>query len=62
MPVSGEQGLLDTDALVDIILRFSSLGCDFPEIEIFEINPMMVFEEGIGALAVDMRIILKSDL
>jgi len=52
----------DIDALVDIILRFSNLVCDFPEIEEFEINPMMVFEKGKGALAVDLRLILKSDL
>lgn len=52
----------DIDALVDIILKVSSLVCDFPEIKEFEINPMMVFEKGKGALAVDLRLILKSDL
>jgi acetyl-CoA synthetase (ADP-forming) len=52
----------DIDALVDIILRVSSLVCDFPEIEEFEINPMMVFEKGKGALSVDLRLILKNDL
>jgi acetyl-CoA synthetase (ADP-forming) len=52
----------DIDALVDAILKFSRLVCDFPEIEEFEINPMMVFEDGKGALAVDLRLILKSDL
>lgn len=52
----------DIDALVDAILKFSRLVCDFPEIEEFEINPMMVFEDGKGALAVDVRLILKSDL
>jgi acyl-CoA synthetase (NDP forming) len=49
----------DIDALVDTILRVSRLVCDFPEIEEFEINPMMVFEEGKGALAVDMRLTLN---
>lgn len=52
----------DIDALVDIILRVSSLVCDFPEIEEFEINPIMVFEKGKGALSVDLRLILKNDL
>ncbi|WP_292381223.1 acetate--CoA ligase family protein [Methanosarcina sp. UBA289] len=52
----------DIDALVDAILKFSRPVCDFPEIEEFEINPMMVFEDGKGALAVDVRLILKSDL
>jgi len=51
----------DIDALVDSILRISRLVCDFPEIEEFEINPMMVFEKGKGALAVDMRLVLKTD-
>lgn len=52
----------DIDALVDTILRVSRLVCDFPEIKEFEINPMMVFEKGKGALAVDLRLILKSDM
>ena len=52
----------DINALVDIILRVSSLVCDFPEIEEFEINPMVVFEKGKGALAVDLRLILKTDM
>ena len=51
----------DIDALVDTIIRVSRLVCDFPEISEFEINPMMVFEEGKGALAVDMRLILKKE-
>ncbi|WP_269849454.1 acetate--CoA ligase family protein [Methanosarcina horonobensis] len=49
----------DIDALVDAIIRVSKLVCDFPEIEEFEINPMMVLEEGKGAFAVDMRLTLK---
>lgn len=49
----------DIDSIVDIILRISQLVCDFPEINEFEINPLMVFDEGDGALAVDMRAILK---
>lgn len=51
----------DIDALVDTILRVSRLVCDFSEIEEFEINPMIVFEEGKGALAVDMRLTLKKN-
>jgi len=52
----------DIDALAETILRVSILVCDFPEIEEFEINSMMVFEEGKGSLAMDLRVILKSDL
>ena len=51
----------DIDALVDVILRVSRLVCDFSEIEEFEINPLTVFEEGKGAFAVDVRLILKMD-
>jgi acetyltransferase len=49
----------DIDSIVDIILRISQMVTDFPEINEFEINPLMVFDEGDGALAVDMRAILK---
>ncbi|AAM06958.1 TPA: acetyl-CoA synthetase [Methanosarcina acetivorans] len=52
---------LDITSLVDAILRVSKLVCDFPEIEEFEINPMMVLEEGKGAFAVDMRLTLKKN-
>ncbi|AKB19565.1 MULTISPECIES: acetate--CoA ligase family protein [unclassified Methanosarcina] len=51
----------DIDALVDAILKVSRLVCDFPEIEEFEINPMMVLEEEKGAFAVDMRLTLKKN-
>ena len=49
----------DIPAIKDIILRVSQLVMDFPEISEFEINPLIVFDEGEGALAVDMRLILK---
>jgi len=49
----------DVESIADIILRISQLVTDFPEINEFEINPLMVFDEGEGALAVDMRLMLK---
>ncbi len=49
----------DVDSIADIILRISQLVTDFPEINEFEINPLMVFDEGDGSLAVDMRLMLK---
>ena len=49
----------DIESITDIILRISQLVTDFPEINEFEINPLMVFDEGKGALAVDMRLMLK---
>jgi acetyl coenzyme A synthetase (ADP forming)-like protein len=51
----------DIGSIADTILRVSQLVTDFPEINEFEINPLMVFEEGEGALAVDMRLILNED-
>ena len=49
----------DMDAIVDVILRLSQLVTDFPEIVEIDINPLMVFEQGKGALGIDMRLILK---
>lgn len=51
----------DIEAIKNIILRISQLVTDFPEINEFEINPLMVFDEGEGALAVDMRLMLKEE-
>ena len=51
----------DIESIAQIILRISQLVTDFPEIKEFEINPLIVFEEGEGALSVDMRLILKED-
>jgi len=49
----------DLDAVVDVILRLSQLVLDFPQIEEAEVNPLLVFEAGQGALALDGRVILK---
>jgi acyl-CoA synthetase (NDP forming) len=49
----------DSDAIVDAILRLSQLVTDFPEIVEIDINPLMVFEQGKGALGIDMRLILR---
>ncbi|MGA2675620.1 MAG: acetate--CoA ligase family protein [Methanobacterium sp.] len=49
----------DIESIAQIILRISQLAIDFPEINEFEINPLMVFNSRDGALAVDMRLILK---
>ena len=59
--LEGSRGSVPADipAIKDIILRVSQLVTDFPEINEFEINPLIVFDEGEGALAVDMRLILK---
>jgi acetyltransferase len=49
----------DHEAMVDALLRMSQLVTDFPEILEVDINPLMVFEEGSGAMALDMRLVLK---
>lgn len=48
----------DHEAMVDALLRVSQLVTDFPEIVELDINPLMVFEEGRGAMAIDMRLVL----
>lgn len=57
--VRGEQPA-DHKAMVDALLRVSQLVTDFPEIVELDINPLMVFEEGRGAMAIDMRLVLAS--
>ncbi|MEA2008382.1 MAG: acetate--CoA ligase family protein, partial [Chloroflexota bacterium] len=49
---------VDKEALVDIILRMGQLVQDFPEIAEFDINPLIVYPNGQGAIAIDMRLIL----
>jgi acyl-CoA synthetase (NDP forming) len=49
----------DMAAIADTVLRISQLVTEFPEIVELDINPLMVFETGKGALAVDMRLALK---
>jgi acyl-CoA synthetase (NDP forming) len=55
--VRGERPL-DIEALIENLLRLSQLMIDFPEIEGIDINPIKVMEK--GAVAVDARLVLKS--
>jgi acetyltransferase len=48
----------DLDAVVDAICRIGQLALDFPEIQEMEINPLLVFPEGEGSLALDGRVLL----
>jgi 4-hydroxybutyryl-CoA synthetase (ADP-forming) len=50
----------DLKAIADSLQRLSQLVVDFPEIKEFDINPLLVLEEGKGARVVDARIILKN--
>jgi acetyltransferase len=49
----------DLKAIEDVLLRLSQLVIDFPEIVEMDINPLIVFETGRGAISVDMRLVLS---
>ena len=49
----------DKAAILDTLLRIGQLVQDFPEIAELDINPLMVYQQGQGALAIDMRLVLK---
>ncbi len=61
--LSGQRGqkAADIDAVADCILRLSQLALDFPQIAEIEVNPLLVLEQGQGALALDGRIILSAN-
>jgi len=50
----------DHEAMIDALMRISQLVTDFPEIVELDINPLTVFEEHRGAMAIDMRLVLAS--
>jgi acetyltransferase len=50
----------DIEAIVNTLLKVSQFVEDFPEIVELDINPLMVFEEGRGVMAIDMRLVLTS--
>lgn len=49
----------DINALIDAILRLSQLTTDFPEIMEMDINPLIVFPEGGGTMAIDARLTIS---
>jgi acetyl coenzyme A synthetase (ADP forming)-like protein len=51
---------VDREAMVETLLRVGQLVTDFPEIVEMDINPLMVYERGQGAVTLDMRLVLKS--
>ena len=57
----GEKGV-DLEKLVEVMIRFSQLISDFPEIGEIDLNPVFAFEPGKGALVVDARLkVVKGD-
>jgi acetyltransferase len=50
----------DLRAIADSLLKVSQLVIDFPDIVEMDINPLIVFGEGKGAMGIDMRCVLAS--
>jgi acyl-CoA synthetase (NDP forming) len=46
----------DLEVIAECLERLSQLALDFPEIRELDINPLMVFPQGQGAVVVDARI------
>src|SRR5215213_3269428 len=60
--LKGARGEKESDiyGIVESIQRLSQLVNDFPEIEEFDMNPLLVLEKGNGVRAVDVRIGLRN--
>jgi acetyltransferase len=48
----------DVGAAAECLLRLSQLVSDFPEIGELDVNPLILYAKGEGAMAADARIIL----
>lgn len=57
--VTSSGGSLNLKVLEEILVKFSQLVVDFPEIEEIDVNPIIV--DGNSAVAVDARIVIDSD-
>ena len=53
-------GRADIEAVQTAIAALSQAALDFPELEEIEINPLVVYPQGQGALALDSRAVLRS--
>ena len=60
-PVTACTEMVADGMVVDSLLKISRLVTDFPEIVELDINPLMVFDEGGGAMAIDMRLVLAPE-
>lgn len=49
----------DIETVVDLLVRLSHMLVDLPQIQEIDINPVLVFPEGEGAVAVDARVIVS---
>ena len=49
----------DVNSVIDVLLRVSKLVTDFPEINELDINPLFVYGEGKGCLALDIKMTIR---
>jgi acyl-CoA synthetase (NDP forming) len=47
------------ESIIESLQRLSQLVMDFPEIQEIDINPLLVFEQGKGCKAIDIRIVIS---
>ena len=47
---------VDEEKLEEVLARLSQLASDFPEIDEMDLNPVLAFEKGKGAVVVDARL------
>ena len=51
--------IADFDALYGVIAKINNLAMENPEIQEIEINPLIVYPQGQGVIAIDSRMILS---
>jgi len=49
----------DIESVADLLVRLSHMLVDLPQIQEIDVNPVLVFPEGEGAVAVDARVIVS---
>ena len=50
---------VDRESIVDSLLRVGQLVVDFPEITELDVNPFVVYDQGQGGVAIDMRLVVR---
>jgi acetyltransferase len=50
----------DVDVIADALVKLSHFALSFPEVQELDINPIMVKEEGHGAVAVDVKMVVSA--
>ena len=50
----------DIESIREIIMKTSRIMIEIPQIQDIDLNPIMLYEKGKGAIVVDARIIIKS--